>query len=78
VAGFLRELRNQLREIDLMGQANDRSFAVLLPGTDAKGARVVERRMAAGSKRAGCTTAVVAVTRADDIAALEGALSGRR
>lgn len=78
IADSLRALRRQLREIDLLGQIGEHSYAILLPGTEKRGARVVERRAAAiAPQAAACRSDVVVVKSPDDLRRLEAALFER-
>jgi hypothetical protein len=77
IASSLRTLRGQLREIDLLGQIDDRSYGILLPGTERRGAKVVERRAAAiAPQAAACRSDIVVISSPEDLVQLEAALQG--
>lgn len=78
VIDTLRTLRAQLRESDVLGQIDDCSYGILLPGTEKRGARIVARRAQAVAPQAGLRRSdVVVVKSADDLPRLEQALFER-
>jgi hypothetical protein len=78
IADSLRALRGQLRDIDLLGQIDEGSYGILLPGTEKRGARIVERRAAAiAPQAAACRSDVVVVKSPDDLRQLEAVLFER-